>query len=168
MPLLYDCNRLRNFKTSLTRHEMEQDSGDRIERGAICDIWTSVSQHAHYSVGHCSTLSRQMIWQAMRRVYKWWQHDGFFRQFCGAENLERWRKLYLSECWSLIQSSSFARKSVFEENYLIHHIPVESIYIIAFMVLITEYRPEFFPYRWVNGPSIFPHHYFHFTFFVLR
>lgn len=47
---------LREFETKLTRHEMQENGGDRIERWWIGDVGAGVAQHAHDSVGDSSAL----------------------------------------------------------------------------------------------------------------
>lgn len=47
---------LREFETKLTRHEMQENGGDRIERWGEGDVGAGVAQHAHDSVSDSSSL----------------------------------------------------------------------------------------------------------------
>lgn len=67
---------------------MQENSGDRVEGGAVGDVRAGIAEHAYNSIRHRSSLLREMVWQTMGGIDEGRQHDGLFRQFCCAENLE--------------------------------------------------------------------------------
>lgn len=79
----------------LTRHEMQENGGDGVERWTVGDVGAGVAEHAHNSIRHRSAFLREMIWQTMGGIDEGRQHDGLLGKFCRSEYLRKKRV----SCW---------------------------------------------------------------------
>lgn len=80
---------LEEMDRRLTRHEVQQSSGDRVQAGAVRDVGAGVPQHGDDTVGNRPALSRQVVPEAVGRLHEWREHDWLIRQLHRAEYLQQ-------------------------------------------------------------------------------
>lgn len=77
---LYSGSALFSYtKSPLTRHKVQENGRDWVQRWTVRYVRTPVAQHTHDPVRDGASLSGQMIWQAVLRVHKRRQHDRLVR-----------------------------------------------------------------------------------------